>query len=312
MQSETHHDDAGRHAQRDLCLRHDVLEAGCQSPERGAEDRVAQHPADVECDEEGDMQRWSLPQIGRHGRRQHADDPTTHPDAVKAAQEAERCGCEDPEDHFKPPMPRGTGRRGFLLALVLGTYAHSDREVRLVTGPGKRHEHRHVSPLQGPELNEGKRQDERRLRRVAFRDDGVLFGLVRLVHQVDLERVDDRVPLERVRRPGEAQEIRPPGPPYTVEGDSIVDAFEVHLVGGNQAEEYAVVAESDAAEKEGMLPLPLVQLGPSEGAHVPVFVCLPRVAGPRRTSPSSAPSVPRTRARNTSPAGSSGHGGLGK
>ena len=77
----------------------------------------------------------------------------------------------------------------------------------------------------------------------------------------------------------EANLLRLPGPPYTFEGDSIVDGFEVHVVNKtSHAEEYVLAAEGDAPEASIDLPLPVVRLGPLEGTRVPVLVSVPRAA----------------------------------
>jgi hypothetical protein len=80
----------------------------------------------------------------------------------------------------------------------------------------------------------------------------------------------------RKRTSFEAGRLRRPGAPYTLEGESVRNSFELHLVNKRSARETFVL--SARAPGEVILPMTSVTLEPLADRHVPLFVVMPRTA----------------------------------
>ncbi len=81
----------------------------------------------------------------------------------------------------------------------------------------------------------------------------------------------------RSRTPFEANVLRLAGAPYTIEGDSVRNAFEVHLVNKRESRvSYTLAPTSDDPAFTYVLPLPTVTLDALSDARLPVFVTAPR------------------------------------
>jgi cytochrome c oxidase accessory protein FixG len=77
----------------------------------------------------------------------------------------------------------------------------------------------------------------------------------------------------------EANLLRLPGPPYTLDGDSVRDGFEVHLVNKTgQQKTYTIAGETDVPEASLVVALPRVEVAAMQGTRVPILISLPRSA----------------------------------
>jgi cytochrome c oxidase accessory protein FixG len=75
----------------------------------------------------------------------------------------------------------------------------------------------------------------------------------------------------------EANLLRLPGPPYVLDGDTIRDSFEVHIVNkDSRTRTYDLTVESDSPAAVFVLPMPTVEIGELDNKRLPLFITVPR------------------------------------
>jgi cytochrome c oxidase accessory protein FixG len=82
----------------------------------------------------------------------------------------------------------------------------------------------------------------------------------------------------RSRRDFEAQIARLPGAPYVLEGDTVRNSFQLHLVNKRKGREAFALAVEAPPQAAVVLPLPRVEIDGLGDARVPLFVSMPRAA----------------------------------
>ena len=86
------------------------------------------------------------------------------------------------------------------------------------------------------------------------------------------------------REPFEANALRLPGSPYTLDGDVLRNGFELHVVNKASTGSTFTIAPVPVGSLTFVVPIPVVELGPLESRRIPFFVTMPAASfiGPQR------------------------------